>query len=191
MINQSVIIWGGWGEGKRTDGAVFDLEKRTWSLLPNAPIEFTYGMVGTSWGEKFIVGGGTDSRQLAAFDLKAQTWENFSESPFAIGEYPAIVASDTEVFLWSGHKSTDSLRTDGLRFDFAKKKWSVAPPAPIEARWCSEGRCLDGRFVVFGGWLSDPERFVRTAAIFEPNRQKWTSIAEIPGDVPRHVHPGW
>jgi hypothetical protein len=80
---------------------------------------------------------------------------------------------------------------NGLLYDFRMTTWESVPDAPIEGRWCAFSASIHEQAIVWGGWRSDPERFMRSGAVFNCNTRKWHQMREIPGDVPRELHPGW
>jgi hypothetical protein len=147
-------------------------------------------MVVAQWRSRIVIAGGRDNAQVAAYDPVAKNWTVSPDAPFVIGEHPACVAVGDRLLIWSGRAPDKSLRLDGLIYDF-HKAWEKVANAPIEARKCVFAASVDDQAIVWGGWQSDPERFIRSGAVFNTNTRKWHQMREMPGDVPRELHPGW
>lgn len=191
VVGDQVVILGGVGAGAyQSDGAVFNLTDETWEKVPPMPIKRAYGMVITQWRDRVVIAGGRDNAQVATYDLQARDWKFCKAAPLVIGEYPACVSIDDRLLLWSGHLADGALRVNGLLYDFHSAKWEVVPDAPVEGRWCSFSSSYANRAILWGGWKSE-DRFQPSAAEFDVDKRTWRRLAEMPGQVPMQLHPGW
>jgi hypothetical protein len=102
--------------------------------------------------------------------------------------------SGNRLFVWSGDEGGEDtpLTAKGAMYDFGTRRWKTIAPPPIEPRVLAFAQAVGNKVVVFGGWLSSPtERFVRSGAIYDLDRDTWETIPDLPTSVPMTLHPGW
>jgi len=192
VIGGKVVIWGGYrARTKLDDGATFDVATGIWETIAAPPMPFAYGMVGTCWNGGLVIAAGRGQFRMMIYDVPSKKWTTSTDAPVEVGEYPAVTVLGDRVFLWSGHVKDSPNRRDGLTYDLLQKKWERIPAAPVEGRWLPLAFSDDERAIVWGGWLSSPDRFLTDGAEFDAKSGIWRRLAEMPGEVPRQLHPGW
>jgi hypothetical protein len=187
VIGNKLLVWGGFPNSDEIqDGAIFDLDKNAWEVMPGAPIYFMYGMVSAVWRDRFVVFGRWEARGGATFDPNSCTWEEIQEAPFDIPRQGACAVNADKLFLWSG---SESKTKEGAVYDFVRREWNRIPAAPIPDRCLGFASPFGSKVVVWGGWRA--ERALPDGAIFDLESQTWKAIAELPGEISPEFHPGW
>jgi N-acetylneuraminic acid mutarotase len=206
-IGEKLYVLGGFGPnpplinarfGPQTDGAVYDLGADEWQKLPDFGVgqRGFYGHVVTRWGDRIVV---FDGRGGAILDQGKGGWEPIPATPSDNGGMAACTVANGEMLIWSGRSAAAAAAgktqacADAAVFDFVTRKWEQVPHSPLAPRYLSYAKAKDRTVTIWGGWDSSarPAKFYRDAATFDLEKRVWQRIADLPGDVPYALHPGW
>lgn len=127
-----------------------------------------------------IAAGNVDSDRAYRYDPESDVWERIADLPAPRHHMPLAVANDTLYAiggLVTGPQSFDPNANLWL-YDVANDGWESRASMP-EARGASAVGVVDGRIIVVGG-LGAGSQLLRTAAIYDPGSDSWSSGAPIP-----------
>lgn len=109
---EKMLVWGGFSRNARcnpcshNDGAIYDLESNTWTLMSPGPLSGRGGHRAVWTGREMLVWGGfntTDLNDGATYDLESDTWRELPASPLLPRQGQAMVWTGDEVVIWGGH----------------------------------------------------------------------------------------
>ncbi len=187
---------------------MFDLDKQTWTRLPDMPTaRGALAVTAAPDGKIYVVGGARipDNAKIDAltpggpvellgtievFDTKTQTWSSRRPMPTPRNHMDASYV-DGKIYViggrvgscFSGGWSTNIFMNEA--YDIATDSWATRAPIPTP-RSGTASAVLDGRISVLGGegWLDDFGGVFRTHEIYDPKANVWTRAARM--SVPRH-----
>ena len=182
-----LVLWGGDTQADarhHADGAVWDPETNSWTVLPEAPI-VGRSQPSAAWtGEELLVWGGVANGPLgdgAAFDPVQERWRELPPAPLS-PRVPAVgVWSGTEFLVW-GDESRQERARDGAAYDPAEDRWRTIAPAP-EALNLATGVWTGRELVVVGAALDDSNLAdTRTAGTlaYDPEQDRWRTLPAPP-----------
>lgn len=186
---------------------MFDLDKQTWTRLPDMPTPRGALAATVADGKIYVIGGakipananiealtgGSPVELLGAvevFDTKTQTWSTRRPMPTPRNHMDASHV-DGKIYViggrvgscFSGGWSTNIFMNEA--YDIANDTWSTRAPMPTPRSGTASG-VIDGRISVLGGegWLDDFGGVFRTHEIYDPKTNVWTRAARM--SKPRH-----
>jgi len=167
---KQVLVWGGCTSGYCTaaaaDGAAYDLETNTWSMIPAGPLtartDAAYGLIK---GELVIWGGRSSTTSMlvdgARFDPVARTWVKFSDptSTTLDGRYDqAFLVAHDSLVVWGGRSTDDASTAKGNGAIYRPMVGWNAIPAPADALFSPSPKRFDvaawygkGKLFVYSG----------------------------------------
>jgi hypothetical protein len=179
------LVWGGHDTAQSTDsfsggfsdGAAYDPETRSWSMLPEAPI---LGRAPLSvWtGEEFIVWG-TGIRagpylDGAAYDPRTRSWRVIPDAPIELTDATAAWTGEEMIVVGAaldGNNRADTPRAIGAAYDPKADVWRELPasnlsPQAMTAAW------LNGELVA---WDYD-----LVSEAYDPGVDRWRPLPGVP-----------
>lgn len=186
ILDGKVIIWGGC-EGpveahtgtSRDDGAVYDIEKDSWTKISPAPLEARWAPRSFAWGRKAVIWGGMGKAgneakffyyDGAVYDYETDTWEKIPEAPLTSGRAREIYSygifgyNPTPPALYGDKLVVWSMFCRAV-YDLGNKRWEEMPPCPIGGRDYHRSFIYGNKLVVWGG--RDDKCSHSDGAIFE------------------------
>jgi hypothetical protein len=180
----------GMGRGKRgvprSDGAIFDLEKREWKKLPDCPHDAEDHALVVAHGGRVIVWGGASMGERvwkprttgAIYDLAKERWTAVGAAPLEPGFDFAHAIAGGRLWLWGGYCSNTPFMA-GASLDLERGTWEKMPDPPLETRSQPNTAWVGGRLVVWGGHRpGDPAEAkpFRDGAAFDTATGRWTKF---------------
>ena len=187
---------------------VFDLDKQTWSALPDMPTPrgaLSAVAVGTKiyvvGGAKIPVGanlpdglsGGSAVELLGAlemFDTETNTWKQLK--PMSLPRnHQDVVHVEGKLYVIGGRVGScfsggwSSNVSMNEAYDIAADTWITRAPMPT-ARSGLGAAVVDGKIHVLGGegWIDDFGGVFRAHEVYDPKTNTWAKVARMP--TPRH-----
>ena len=174
-------------------GAIYDPQLNMWSTLSldGAPVPRQGNA--TVWaGSSMIVWGGLTQfgyvNTGALYDPASNSW-----TPMAGGAPPgrtdsAAVWTGTRMVVWGGSRGGPPFLNSGGIYDPETQTWAPTPTAGAPAGRADHTAVWTGDQMVIWGGIDD-ERYLNTAARFEPARNTWLPSAALPArPAPRERH---
>ena len=179
-MGDRVLVWGGWDDESRLDGAVYDSADDTWTEVPSSP--FNVGDAVGAWtGEEAIVVSGERNDVVgAAYDPDTNSWRTLPAPPLANG------ASALNHALWTGTEVVIVGIADAgdqgtvnqvARYDPATNIWRTGalPAAPLpgfgDAAWTGTEVAVVGHVNGSGSSIGN-----NTLHLYNPNLDRWREI---------------
>jgi hypothetical protein len=216
-----VLIWGGLrfnppGSGSQpsidveSSGAAYDPRRRTWRVLPQAPLEAGFDAPAVWTGHEMIVvgarprpvmdgspaspgaarddldGGARNSSTsgVAAYNPSTNTWRTLAQPPRPIPSRPSVVWTGTRVLFWGGDGQDDGVASDlGLAYNPTSDSWRELPKAPIAGRYDHAVVWTGREMLVWGGYGIEREDGFHAAgdgAAYDPAADAWRVLPESP-----------
>lgn len=212
LVKNSLIVWGGCGDNSacsalRSDGAIYDVQTRSWKKIPNPSFTFSGRTKAVSvWtGKEFLIWGGEgiDANKArmtlndgAAYNPDTKTWRKLSASPLPATLHAQAVWTGKVMAIYGGcamqslQQFCSNLSNKLGLYDPASDKWDL-----VDSSSMSNGR--DGRFMhtmtyipqmnqlwIVGG--QDAHQFLGEGLVFQLSTRKWTNIPD--SGFPRGRH---
>jgi N-acetylneuraminic acid mutarotase len=185
-----VLVWGGYGgyDADRrvaayyVDGAIYDIEKNTWTKIEEAPLDSRQDCVRAFTGKNFIVWGGPPNFQDGAvYDIEKREWKPMPILPSRGGPYVLynILANTRLVLLWGrefvfqDENEGDDVRV-GAVYDIEKNKWEKMPKPPINSRSKATVALSGSKLVIWGGEGESD------GAVYDIEKNTWKKMKESP-----------
>lgn len=160
---------------------VYDFSTRKWSSLPNMPNNRAAATAAVVHGNKIIIPGGVDEKQipLAAvdcFNTEFQKWENFPPLPIGVVG-PFVRMIDEKLYVIGG---TDKKGCNqSVVFDFDKHEWLPLPPKPTPTYSCG-GYVFEKRIIIVGGRdTKDGQTPIKACDEFDTETKEWRALAPM------------
>lgn len=140
------LVWGGApvrSGDLRSDGLIVDIDTKTVSDVPDAPIPARYGAAAVKTPEGFILFGGYSFDDSfidgAVFEPGSSSWSAIATAPFEPAANPSAVWAGSEMFVWLSSEDSEfaslPIPTQGqfAAYDPAQDSWRTldSPPAPM------------------------------------------------------------
>lgn len=109
---ERMLVWGGYGRSEscrpclRSDGAVYDLNTDSWTLMSPSPLTGRGAHRAVWTGKEMLVWGGfgtTEQNDGATYNPASDTWARLSPSPLSPRQQQAMVWADEQLVIWGGH----------------------------------------------------------------------------------------
>lgn len=208
----AIVFWGGQqprgatGDGRvLSDGAAYDPDSDTWSLLPVAGLSPRADPVAVWTGAHVLVWGcrpGGRSPQAwladgALFDPTSGEWEPMPPAPVEFTFPPAVAWTGDQLLVW-GLPAEGLHLLSGWAFDVASQRWSPLPRllnqerAHATAAWMPPATSAGGTsdeppLAVWGGL----DRRLRSGRpdgfVLDPTTHRWRQIP--PADLSPRLEP--
>jgi N-acetylneuraminic acid mutarotase len=186
---------------------MFDLDKQTWTRLPDMPTPRGALAATVADGKIYAIGGARipDGAKIEAlsgggpvellgtvevFDTRTNTWSTLRSMPTPRNHMDASHV-DGRIYViggrvgscFSGGWSTNVFMNEA--YDIATDTWATRAPMPT-ARSGAGSAIVDGRISVLGGegWLDDFGGVFRTHEVYDPKSNTWSRAARMM--TPRH-----
>ena len=188
-----VVVYGGieWveqgdpmGDISRYDGAVYDLEAKTWQRFPAPPMDFDQDdIVPTARllddGRLLVV----NSRLAAAiYDFDRATWQTTGPAPLSARGEAVLEWAGDRLVIWGGWAESGEL-ADGAVWH-PDTGWTKMARSPLSARDGVASVWTGDRLLIWGGSAGDitagKQRVFADGASYDPVENRWTGIAPAP-----------
>jgi N-acetylneuraminic acid mutarotase len=190
-----MVIWGGvsanaagetFGEFL-SDGAVFDLDEGSWTMIPEEGAPKTIFASIVSANGELIVWGGVDpetrapSTSGARFDPVTMAWRTMTQVDAPAAQQGPAVWTGTEFLIWGGVESAGGEEQGpGGAYDPRSDSWRPISThgAPV---LIGAAAVWNGRYVlVWGGDRTCPE-----GGVYDPATDQWRSTTLVGAPTPR------
>lgn len=185
---------------------IYDPKADRWSNGPALPQPRAEGVVATSGGKIYFIGGRmptnpdakhisehADTNRAEVLDPRSGRWSRIADAPSArnsaagaaIGDKIYVVGGRQMVKQADGRSRPVNVATLEV-YDPARDRWETRAPMPL-AQGGLAAAAHDGKLYVFGG-----EQFVPQAKVFaeswvyDPALDRWSALPAMP--TPRHGH---
>lgn len=198
-VDGSFLVWGGSGpEGPLADGAVYDLDDRTWTRLDSPPdFEPRASPIGVAGGNNVLVTGGltpttSGNAQAVLFDSAERVWQRIDPSPIGLelgwgfwtGEQFVLIGAESDSGAERGRMSV-------VIYSVGERRWTVGTPMPGSVRAGASAVWTGTELVIWGGVTSADTpgalQPLATGLAYDVSSDEWRTIALAPLD-PRHGH---
>jgi hypothetical protein len=179
-----MLVWGGWsGSGDGTplgDGAVYDPERRSWRMLPPAPLGPRVPVAAVWTGREVLVWGDASRFTAvvdgAAYDPVADRWRVLPRAPAALNEASAVwTGGQMIVFgaLLDGNNWSKTEHARGIAYRPVLNQWHEIAPYPLspQATWA-----------VWTGEEVAVWDYELRAAAYDPVDDAWRDLPHLPLD---------
>jgi hypothetical protein len=215
-----VLVWGGFGDEERpdrglaeVDGARYDPRAGTWTSMAEAPIlpDFSQHAVWTGeelliWGDR---GGSAEPTGTAAYDPDSDTWRELPPAPLSRLESTGAAWTGTELLVWGVSTGLDAGARGDVElaaYDPEADTWRSVPQPPLPMpRNGVAGVWAGDRLLLWGGSPESPFRegqgceptcndlsvAYADAAAYDPVRDVWSALPEVPEAVRSGWRPVW
>ena len=185
---------------------VYDPQANRWTAGPSLPEPRAEGVVATSKGKIYFIGGRVptspkaahisehaDTRRGEALDVRTGRWTRILDAPTERNSAAAAVIED-KIYVVGGRQMLR--QADGRQrpvnvatlevYDPATDRWETKAPMP-QAQGGLAAAAYGGKLYAFGG-----EQFVPSAKVFadawvyDPKADRWSALPPMP--TPRHGH---
>lgn len=176
------LVWGGYGSthsfsGGFSDGAAYDPETRSWSLLPEAPINGRAPL--SVWtGEEFIVWGTAirAGKYLdgAAYDPTMRSWRRIADGPIELTDATAAWTGDEMIVFGAaldGSNHSDTPTAVGAAYDPEADTWRELPPSELSPQ-AHTAEWLNGELIAWD--------YEHGTAAYDPNTNTWRALPRVP-----------
>lgn len=175
------LVWGGDDMGKTrnffADGAAYDPEARSWSMLPEAPI---LGRAPLSvWtGKEFIVWG-TAIRagpylDGAAYDPTARSWRVIADAPIELTDATAAWTGEEMIVFGAsldGNNHSETPTAIGAAYDPETDIWRELPPSDLSPQ-AHTAAWLNGELIAWD--------YEHGTAAYDPGPDVWRALPKVP-----------
>jgi hypothetical protein len=198
-----LLVWGGYeyvggNEDPDAGGFAFDAVTRTWSDLPESPLEGRSDTAFAWTGRELLIWGGWDGgvrnppffSDGAAYEPVAGTWRMLPPAP-TDARTAFSVWTGREMIVWGSTDRADR-RLDGAAYDPTTNEWRSIADGPIDitdgsAVWTGD------EMIVFGAALdgnNHAETRTAIAAAYDPEGDTWRELP--PSDLsPQAMTASW
>ncbi|MGX4641480.1 Kelch repeat-containing protein [Massilia sp. SYSU DXS3249] len=185
---------------------VYDAQANRWSAGPSLPQARAEGVVASSKGKIYFIGGRVptspqakhisehaDTQRGEVLDTRSGRWERIADAPTARNSAAAAVIDD-RIYVVGGRQM---LRQDDGRqrpvnlatlevYDPATDRWETRAPMP-QAQGGLAAAAYDGKLYAFGGEQFVPSgKVFADAWVYDPKGDRWSALPPMP--TPRHGH---
>jgi len=185
---------------------VYDPQADRWSNGPALPQARAEGVVATSGGKIYFIGGRiptspaakhisehADTKRAEVLDPRAGRWSRIADAPSARNSAAGAVIGD-KIYVVGGRQMV--AQPDGRSrpvnvatlevYDPATDRWETRAPMPL-AQGGLAAAAHDGKLYVFGGEQFVPQaRVFAEAWVYDPASDRWSALPAMP--TPRHGH---
>lgn len=134
--------------------------------------------------KRLVVVGGWDPETWAptdsvlVYDFLTGAWRRGAAMPGPRRSFFACAAVGGKVFVAGGHDEEKNALRSALAYDPDADAWAALPDM-AEERDEPRGLCVDGKFLVVGGYPTPAQgRFVGSAEWFDPATSTWSAVQE-------------
>jgi N-acetylneuraminic acid mutarotase len=165
----------------------FDPNKGVWESKSPMPTK-RRGLVSAVVDDKIYVAGGQppQAHDFAVYDPATDTWEILPDFPTGTN-HTVAEAINGKVHVVGGRlqsNHTSELTAEHVIYDPATRKWQYGPPLP-RPRSGNNGILAFGCLHVWGGEGDgeDHDQMMADHDVYDPVKQEWTSLADMPFPV--------
>lgn len=188
-----VVVYGGitednegqvQGEIPRYDGAVYDLQARTWKRFPAPPLNFgEEDFVPTAQllddGRLLVVNG----RMAAAiYDFGSDSWQTTGTAPLADRGEAVLEWTGDRLIVWGGWHEAGEYGDGAVWHPDAG--WTKMARSPLRPRTGAASVWTGRRLLIWGGAAGDvaagEQRVFDDGAAYDPVADTWTPMAAAP-----------
>jgi hypothetical protein len=116
--------------------ALYDIQKKRWTTLPNLPRGVSSGCATCVMDDRvYMLFGFGDplQRDGACLDLRSRTWRKIPEAPIEGRMYAAILPMGQHIYVWGGLSWGGKPTPTAARLQVGTLKWEELPAVPIES----------------------------------------------------------
>jgi len=210
--SRGIVVWGGGDDtpdytaNYHGDGALFDPEAETWTMIPPAPLlpAYTPG-IAVPAGVVFFGGSEVTIERTFEFEPEGRPWVRKSETPralllktdsltwrelppcpfdprncFYVGNYPTAFAAGDVVYWWGlrGDRTWGWTDSPLVALDVATETWTL-PEAQTQARKRAVAVATPAGLAVWGGYRQEGE-LAHEGELFDPKDRTWRPMAPSP-----------
>jgi hypothetical protein len=186
--DRRVVVFGGNTDGESgmesfTDGAMYDLESRTWTRIPPPPGDGDadgYGAQLELLPDGRVMLLRSDPITAAFYDVGARRWELTEPAPVKPRALEAAVWTGEQLILWGGWSESGE-RGDGAVWT-PGRGWAVMAASPLSPRSEFAWAWTGDRLLIWGGGSGDAENGERETvfadgAAYDPATDRWSAMA--------------
>lgn len=187
--SRRIFVVGGTSHaGRSARLQIYDLQERSWSFGPDAPVASDWWGAAFLGGRVHVVGGVTDqasaSTQHWIYDPEVEAWVVGPPLPVPSAG-SAVMAHDSKLYLFGGIDGPASHAAHTMIYDAAAERWSVGPPVPgPRINW--SGAPLDSVLLSVGGGTPGLGTSAELVS-FDPASGAWSRLAPIPEEREAHA----
>jgi N-acetylneuraminic acid mutarotase len=202
-IDQDIYIFGGISPlSVLSDAEKYNTQTGVTIVLPKINEGLAFPSVDTMNNKIYVAGGFIDANmtynQLQEYDPGTGGWTLKQELPLNIGHHVSGVIDGKLYVAGGNHKSASGAAkaSGSYVYDPATDVWD--PIAPMNSTinqdvltsgiWQASSCVLDGKLYAFGGYrFIDDNQSVATSEMYDPEKDVWTDLAEMPFPVSHHA----
>jgi hypothetical protein len=185
FVGRKLFVWG----LSRGDvhGAVYDVARKRWDRIPEAPVALRYRCLHGVIGDKVLVWGGygaiaagggvivgAENNQLqdgAVYDVTKKKWEKMPRAPIPYRYGMSAAVWQDRLVLFGGSKGQD-----GATYDPKKKRWEKIPPAP-RSSWALSACAAGKDQLLVWSWNRGAKP---GGAVYDFRAKKWEKLPQAP-----------
>ncbi len=180
-----IYVFGGYAKDWKVFSNVwtYDPAANQWTILNPMPASRTAGAAVTLGDHIYLIGGITSQAHVILptwrYDPANDTWTDAAPL-LQPREHVDAVALDGLIYALSG-RWIETLNTVEI-YDPVKDQWT--PGVPMKDKRAGFGATvMNGKIYVAGGELIEIGKTVKSAEEFDPARQTWSSLPDLPGGL--------
>ncbi len=131
-MGNRVLVWGGYADHARVDGAVYDAGDGSWKNVPASPLSSGDAIGAWTGREAIVVTGERDSTVAAAYDPVSNSWRKLATPPLhnAASAMNHAVWTGTELVVLGVADEGDNIATVSqvAIYDPATDRWRAGTP---------------------------------------------------------------
>lgn len=179
--DRGLLVWGGYADHDRSDGALYDPSSGTWRTLPAAPLQRGRGdAIGVWNGAEAIVLNGIDGARAAAFDPASFSWRALPDPPLhnaANAMNRVLLVGDTVVVVGVADEQDGRAPTQVARFDAATSTWSTGATPPVEFTSFFDAVSTGSEVIVVAGRASNGDKSCGSVVLaYNPASDTWREL---------------
>jgi hypothetical protein len=190
MMGSRLVVWGYFEDGPQ--GAVYDLDTQSWSVISDAPITPRYRAETTSIGSRMFIWFGYGQQAPprkgsgplfdgAIYDAASNLWEKIPEPALNVAGYgrPCVEWNGRLVVVGDGRNAAS--RVGGAIYDPEAKTWETIAGSPGDLGVQSACAISQDRLFVWSGRTAGRNApLTSKGAVYDFTTRRWKTIATAP-----------
>ncbi len=182
------MLTGNSNTGDLSDFLRYDPATDSWTQLPNFPggeRGYAYGVATNGKGYAgfglqydFSTGSETYFGDLWEYDPSNSTWTELATCPCEARIHPAMIATDTKIFVGLGGGETSGDLNDWWEYDIASDTWSQKPNFPSTQRHHPYYFSIDN--IPYVGFGHHQAQIFNDFYKYDPASGTWQQLASLP-----------
>jgi serine/threonine-protein kinase PknK len=186
-IGPTIYTFGGSAPGNLHRVLAYDVRSHRWSEPTQLPVGLNHSQATTWGGDAYLAGGYIEGAEATSdfwrYDPNSNEWTRLPPMRQPRGGAAAAVIGH-KLYVADGAPQTYGVSNpsgpyDSFEsYDFETGAWSPEPDAPLAVHHVN-ATALDGSFYMAGG-RTDPERSADEFLRFDPRRERWERLPDLP-----------